>query len=86
MWDSVPRAERFRQRVEARRAFASARPIVDRLFDRGLGPKEVINLLKADDSLSDPIRREALNLVLQRSSSRRTSQPGGPGDARPTSG
>ena len=43
------------------------RGFVDGLFARGLDPALIVEQVQADEALTEPLRRAALNLVLNRS-------------------
>jgi WD40 repeat protein len=66
IWDTVP----YRVRHQERQAILAARPeakrIVDDLWQKYSDWKRVAQRLRADATLSEPIRRAALNLVLRR--------------------
>lgn len=66
LWDTVP----YRDRYQERQAILAARPeaegIVDALWTKLDDAKSVAQRLHEDASLSDSVRRAALNLVLQR--------------------
>jgi len=66
LWDSVP----CRIRCQQRQAMLAARPqaerIVDALWERSNEWKSVAQRLREDASLSEPVRRAALNSVLRR--------------------
>ena len=66
LWDTEP----LRERHEARRAAEAWRPEAERLVARlfaELGePDRVVARLRADGSLSDPLRRAALRAVMRR--------------------
>jgi hypothetical protein len=66
LWDAVP----YRVRYQERRAVLAAKPeaerIVDALWQDLNDPKLVAQRLREDTSLSDPLRRAALNLLLQK--------------------
>jgi WD40 repeat protein len=66
LWDTEP----LTQRYQARRAAATLRPEADRLVDRLFREKKdaaaVVTALRADASLTEPLRRAALCAVLRR--------------------
>jgi WD40 repeat protein len=66
LWDTEP----LRGRHEARRAAQALRPeaerLVARLFAELREPAQVVARLRADQSLSDPLRRAALRAVMRR--------------------
>jgi eukaryotic-like serine/threonine-protein kinase len=65
LWDTEP----LTQRYQARRAAMTLRPeaerLVDRLFRAKKVPADVVAALRADDSVSEPLRRAALRAVLR---------------------
>ena len=66
IWDSVPYRVRHRQRAEISAAMPQAELIVDSLWQDLTEWKPIARRLREDDSLSEPLRRAALNLVLRR--------------------
>ncbi len=66
LWDIAP----LRVRHEARRAVRALRPEAERLVDRLLGEKKeaalVVQSLKEDPALSEPLRRAALQALMRR--------------------
>ena len=70
IWDTVP----YRVRYQERQAILAARPeaerIVDDLWRQSNDWKAVAKRLRGDATLTDPVRRAALNLVLRRAASR----------------
>lgn len=66
IWDSVP----YRVRYKERQAILTAQPEAERIVDalwQELGDwKAVANRVHEEASLSDPVRRAALNTVLRR--------------------
>ena len=71
LWDTVAYRDRVRRRDEARRGREIIRPFVDELFSEGLDCSAVAGQVRDDASLSEPLRRAALNLVLKRCSQMR---------------
>jgi WD40 repeat protein len=67
LWDTEP----LRERSLARRASDALRPeaehLVERLFEEKKDAAEVAAALRADRSLSDPMKHAALRVVLRRS-------------------
>ncbi len=71
LWDSEPSAPRYRARREAE----ALRPEADRLVaalskGNGSDAAKVVEVLRSDRSLSDPLRNAALRAVLRRSNDR----------------
>ncbi len=67
LWDTEP----LRVRYQARRKAAALRPEVDRLVEqlwqkKNKNPEEVVAALRADATLSEPLRQAALRAVLRR--------------------
>ncbi len=75
LWDTVP----YRVRHEERQAILVAKPdaerMVDALWRDSSDPRSIAQRLRADASLSAPVRHAALNLVLQRASSEARPAP-----------
>ena len=71
MWDTVAYRDRLRQRDEARHAQKTMSPFIDELFAEGLDCSAVAGRVWTDASLSEPLRRAAINLVLKRCSQMR---------------
>jgi WD40 repeat protein len=66
LWDTAPLKTRYQARREAAGLRPDAEQLVARLFDELRAPAEVVARLRADQSLSDPLRRAALRAVLRR--------------------
>ena len=66
LWDTAPLKTRYQARREAAALRPEAQRLVARLFDELRAPAEVVARLRADQSLSDPLRRAALRAVLRR--------------------
>ncbi len=70
IWDTVP----YRIRYQERQAILAARPEaegrLDDLWQKLNDWKSVARRLREDPSLSDPVRRAALNEVLRRATTR----------------
>jgi hypothetical protein len=66
LWDTAP----LRARYQARRAAAALRPEAERLVEhvwrQKNNPDEVVEALRADRSLGEPLRQAALRAVLRR--------------------
>ena len=68
LWDTVAYRDRVRQRDEARRNSETVRPFVDELFSKGLDCSAVAERVRTNETLSEPLRQAAINLVLKRCS------------------
>ena len=66
VWETVPQRIRFQDRLTALAIRATAEPIVDALWRELNDAVAVADRLRSDAALSEPVRRAALNLVLQR--------------------
>ena len=66
LWDTAPLKTRYQARREAAALRPEAQRLVARLFDELRAPAEVVARLRADQSLSDKMRRAALRAVLRR--------------------
>jgi WD40 repeat protein len=79
LWDTAP----LKARYEARRSAAALRPeaerLVEQLWRQKDDPAAVVEALRADAALSEPLRQAALRAVLQRESPPETA-PGKPRD------
>ena len=77
LWDTAP----LKKRNDARRAAAALRPEAERLVEQLWGQKKdpaaVVEALRADGALSEPLRHAALRAVLRR------GQPPEPAPANP---
>ncbi len=77
LWDTAP----LKARYQARRAAESLRPEAERLVEQVWrqenDPAEVVKALRADRSLSEPLRQAALRAVLRR------TQPAEPAPGNP---
>jgi hypothetical protein len=66
LWDTKP----LRTRYQARRAAAALRPeaerLVEQLWRQKKDPTEVVEAVRADQALSEPLRHAALRAVLRR--------------------
>jgi WD40 repeat protein len=78
LWDTAP----LRTRYQARREAAALRPEADRLVEqlwrKKNEPAEVVQALRADRALGEPLRQAALRAVLRRA----LAQPHAPSDPR----
>jgi WD40 repeat protein len=81
LWDTAP----LKTRNEARREAAALRPeadqLVDQLWKRKNEPEGVVDALRADPALSEPLRQAALRAVLRRQQPREAA-PGKPPDRK----
>ena len=66
VWDTVPYGIRYRERQAILAARPEAKRIVDDLWQKHSDWKTVTQRLSEDDSLTDPLRRTALNVALRR--------------------
>ncbi len=71
LWDTVAYGTRVRERDEARQDRETIRSFVDELFRMKLDCHAVADRVRANASLSNSLRRAAINLVLERCSERR---------------
>ncbi|MCZ6653334.1 MAG: protein kinase [Planctomycetota bacterium] len=65
--DSMPRIRRYQQRADSLIVAGSARRVIDRHLRDGLEDAEIVDRVLSDDSLSESLRRAALNRILQHS-------------------
>lgn len=68
LWDSVAYSIRTPERDEERRHEDSIRSYIEGLFSDGLGGTAAAQSVKNNKTLSDPLRRASLNLILEQSS------------------
>ncbi len=68
LWDTVSRADRYKERQAILAAEPEAERMVDGLWQKVSDWETVAQRLSEDASLTDPLRRAALNLVLRRAS------------------
>ena len=66
LWDTAPLKTRYQARREAEALRLKAERLVERLFAELREPSEVVARLRADQSMSDPLRRAALRAVMRR--------------------
>ena len=66
IWDTEPPARRHQARREAEALRPEAERLVARLFAELREPAEVVARLRADETLSDPMRHAALRAVMRR--------------------
>jgi WD40 repeat protein/serine/threonine protein kinase len=77
LWDTTPLKSRYRARREAESLRPEAERLVELLWRQKHDPAEVVEALRADRALSEPLRQAALRAVLRRASPTETS-PGNP--------
>jgi WD40 repeat protein len=66
IWDTQPTALRHQARREAETLRPEAERLVAHLFAELREPDQVVALLRADQNLSDPLRRAAMRVVMRR--------------------
>jgi WD40 repeat protein len=66
IWDTQPPARRHQARREAEALRPEAERLVARLFAELHEPNQVVARLRADQNLSDPLRRAAMRAVMRR--------------------
>jgi WD40 repeat protein/predicted Ser/Thr protein kinase len=66
LWDTEPLRKRYQARREATVLRSEAEQLVERLWRQKNDPAEVAAALRADKSLSEPLRHAALSVVLRR--------------------
>jgi WD40 repeat protein len=66
LWDTAPLKTRYQARRRAAALQPEAERLVERLWRRKHDPAEVVEALRADRALSEPLRRAALRAVLRR--------------------
>jgi WD40 repeat protein len=77
LWDTAPLRTRYQARREAESLRPEAERLVEQLWRLKSDSAEVVKALRADSSLSEPLRHAALRAVL------RTAQPPGPAAGEP---
>ena len=79
LWDTAPLKARYQARREAEALRPEAERLVEQLWREKNDPAEVVEALRADRALSEPLRHAALRAVLRR------AQPpeAAPGNPRP---
>ena len=80
LWDTAPLKVRYQARREAEALRPEAERLVEALWRQKNDPAEVVEALRADRALSEPLRQAALRAVLRRAQPPR-GRPGQP--ARP---
>jgi WD40 repeat protein len=66
LWDTAPLEVRYRARREAEALRPEAERLVERLWRQKPDPAAIIETLRADPALSEPLRQAALRAVLRR--------------------
>jgi hypothetical protein len=66
LWDTAPLRTRYQARREAEALRPVAERLVDQLWRQKTNPDEVVEALRADPALSEPLRHAALREVLRR--------------------
>jgi hypothetical protein len=66
LWDTAPLKARYRARREAEALRPEAERLVEALWRQKTDPAEVVEALRTDRALSEPLRRAALRAVLRR--------------------
>ena len=77
LWDTAPLKTRYQARREAEALRPEAERLVEQLWRHKVDSAGVVEALRADDSLSEPLRHAALRAVLRR------AQPPGPVAGKP---
>ena len=75
LWDTAPLKTRYQARREAAALRPAAERLVGKLWRQKNDPAKVVEALRADRALSEPLRQAALRAVL-----RREAAPGKPDD------
>ena len=79
LWDTAPLKERYQARREAEALRPEAERLVESLWRQKNDPAEVVEALRADRALSEPLRQAALRAVLRRAQPPEAA-PGNPPD------
>jgi hypothetical protein len=66
LWDTVPLRMRYQARREAQALRPEAEPLVEALWRQKDDPAAVVEALRADRALGEPLRQAALRAVLRR--------------------
>jgi WD domain, G-beta repeat len=66
LWDTEPLTRRYQARRAATALQPEAKQLVDRLFQEKKVPADVVAALRADNGVSEPLRRAALRALLRR--------------------
>ena len=79
LWDTAPLKMRYQARREAEALRPEAERLVEQLWRQKNDPAEVVEALRADRALSEPLRQAALRAVLRRAQPPEAA-PGNPPD------
>ena len=79
LWDTAPLKSRYQARREAEALRPEAERLVEQLWRQKNDPAEVVEALRADRALSEPLRQAALRAVLRRTQPPEAA-PGNPHD------
>jgi hypothetical protein len=79
LWDTEPLRERYQARREAAALRPEAERLVGKLWRPGVDPGKVVEALRADRALGEPLRQAALREVMRRARPP-GGAPGGPDD------
>jgi hypothetical protein len=66
LWDTAPVKVRYQARREAEALRPEAERLVESLWRQKTDPAEVVEVLRADRALSEPLRQAALRALLRR--------------------
>ena len=66
LWDTAPLRTRYQARREAQALQPEAERLVEQLWRQKNDPAEVVEAVRADGALSEPLRQAALRAVLRR--------------------
>ena len=79
LWDTEPLRTRYQARREAAALRPEAERLVEQLWRQKNDPAAVVEALRADRVLSEPLRQAALRAVLRKARPREAA-PGNPND------
>ena len=68
LWDTAPLKVRYQARREAEALRPEAEHLVEQLWQQKKNPDEVVESLRADRAVGEPLRQAALRAVLRRTS------------------
>jgi len=80
LWDTAPLKTRYQARREAAALRPEAERLVEQLWRQKNDPAEVVEALRADPALSEPLRHAALRAVLRKAQPPEAA-PGNPDDS-----
>jgi hypothetical protein len=66
LWDTAPLAQRYEARRQAAKLRPKAERLVERLWRQKNDPVKVVEALRANPELSEPLRHAAVRAVLRR--------------------